>query len=427
MIRVPYRCVHPTAIGCSAILLVLASGLTESVIAHGGEDHGGGGKGAGDLDPHAPRVISPETAKAIGLTTVEVDTKAIAEVIHVGGVVRAMPDHRFIIAPTVAGRVLTVTKQVGDIVAQGDVIARLDSPEQARSLYEVSKLEAERARTASGKNAAETRVVFLTADVERTRTLINNGISAREAASREVDLAVAKTEVVSLTAELQALAIGRKNLLAMNNLDPDTPEGALQSTVLELRSAIAGVLVGRDITPGAWVPAGTTIAAVADYTTVQIEAEVPESLIPRFGHVTGKSARVSISGDPSQAVSGTVRFLTPELDPQKRTAHLIIEVANTGGHLRGEQWVESNVIIREVKEALVVPRAAVLEDGPRRYVFAVENGTYVPHDVALGITDDQVVEILDGLAPGDVVVVGGAWSLSQVRTNAHGTPSEKTH
>lgn len=402
------------AIGCSAILLILA----ESLFAHGGEDHGGGGKGGGDLDPYAPRVISPETAKAIGLTTVEVDTKAIAEVIHLGGVVRAMPDHRFIIAPTIAGRVLAVNKQVGDVVAKGDVIARLDSPEHARSLYEVSKLEAERARVASSKSAAEARIAFLTADVERARTLVNNGISAREVASREVDLAVAKTEVVSLIAELQTLAISRKTLLAMHNLDPDTPEGAQQSTVLDLRSTIAGVLVSRSVAPGAWVQAGTDIAVVADYSTVHVEAEVPESLIPRLGDAAGKSARISLSGDTALIMIGTVRFLAPELEPMKRTAHLVIEVANTDGHLRGEQWVESNVIIREVKQALVVPRAAVLEDGPRRYVFQSDNGKYVPHDVTLGITDDQVVEVSDGLAPGDEVVVGGAWSLSQVRTNA---------
>ena len=235
MIRLSNRSIQTAAIGCSAILLILASGMTESVIAHGGEDHGGGGKGGGDLDPNAPRIISPETAKAIGLTTTEVDSKGIAEVVHFGGVVRAMPDHRFIIAPTVAGRVMAVIKQVGDPIAKGDVIARLESPEQARSLYEVSKLEAERAKIASSGSAAEARVIFLTADVERARSLVNNGISAREVASREVDLAVAKTEVVSLTAELRALAVSRKNLLAMNNLDPEMPEGAPQSTVLELR------------------------------------------------------------------------------------------------------------------------------------------------------------------------------------------------
>lgn len=427
MIRLSNRSIQTAAIGCSAILLILASGMTESVIAHGGEDHGGGGKGGGDLDPNAPRIISPETAKAIGLTTTEVDSKGIAEVVHFGGVVRAMPDHRFIIAPTVAGRVMAVIKQVGDPIAKGDVIARLESPEQARSLYEVSKLEAERAKIASSGSAAEARVIFLTADVERARSLVNNGISAREVASREVDLAVAKTEVVSLTAELRALAVSRKNLLAMNNLDPEMPEGAPQSTVLELRSAIAGVLVSRAVTPGSWVQAGTEIAVVADYSMVQVEAEVPESQIPRLGDAAGKPVRISLSGDPALIMTGTVRFLAPELEPVKRTAHLVIEAANADGHLRGEQWVESNVIIREVKQALVIPRAAVLEDGPRRYVFEADDGKYVPHDVVLGISDDQVVEIRDGLAPGDVVVVGGAWSLSQVRTNAASAPGKSAH
>ena len=160
---------------------------------------------------------------------------------------------------------------------------------------------------------------------------------------------------------------------------------------------------------------------------VQVEAEVPESQIPRLGDAAGKPVRISLSGDPALIMTGTVRFLAPELEPVKRTAHLVIEAANADGHLRGEQWVESNVIIREVKQALVIPRAAVLEDGPRRYVFEADDGKYVPHDVVLGISDDQVVEIRDGLAPGDVVVVGGAWSLSQVRTNAASAPGKSAH
>ena len=94
-------------------------------------------------------------------------------------------------------------------------------------------------------------------------------------------------------------------MLAMNNLDPDMPEGAQQSTALDLRSTIAGILVSQPVAPGAWVQVGADIAVVADYAAVQVEAEVPESLIPLLGNAVGKSARISISGEPSLAIDLT--------------------------------------------------------------------------------------------------------------------------
>ena len=241
------RSIQTTAIGCSGILLILVSGFTELVIAHGGEDHGGGGKGGGEFDPNAPRVVSAETAKAIGLTTIEVDTKAISEVIHLGGVVRVMPDHRFIIAPTVAGRLLAVTKQVGDVVAKGEVIARLDSPEQARGLYGVSKLEAERARVASTKSAAEDRVVFLTADAERARSLVNNGISAREVASRHLT-----------TCPLISLAGNRMTRTRLRSSFEGRPffAGIKKPSELRLRSTLISSGSGVGFAPPAGISAG---------------------------------------------------------------------------------------------------------------------------------------------------------------------------
>jgi membrane fusion protein, heavy metal efflux system len=72
-------------------------------------------------------------------------------------------------------------------------------------------------------------------------------------------------------------------------------------------------------------------------------------------------------------------------------------------------------VLREQKEALVVPRSAVVVMGPMHFVFLQNGDKYEKQDINPGIQDDRYVEIKDGLFPGDSVVVQGAYSLTQLR------------
>ncbi len=123
---------------------------------------------------------------------------------------------------------------------------------------------------------------------------------------------------------------------------------------------------------------------------------------------------------------GAVRFLSPVIDASKRTAHVIVDVNNPKGLLRQGQFVDLSVVISSNDSAVVVPASAVVKEGPLQYVF-VREGTgekevFKKRDVATGARDDRVVEILSGLVPGDVVAVGGAFSLSQLRGFVPGAP-----
>ncbi len=108
-----------------------------ATLAH--EGHGGKEVGAYDLD--APRRVSPETAAHIGLETAEVDFGDVEEVLQLLGIVRHAPDRYWSITTRTAGKVLAVHVQVGDRVQKGDLLIDIDSPELARNIYEVRKLE----------------------------------------------------------------------------------------------------------------------------------------------------------------------------------------------------------------------------------------------------------------------------------------------
>jgi len=184
---------------------------------------------------------------------------------------------------------------------------------------------------------------------------------------------------------------------------------------MKLEFLDSGVITNIPAVAGRWAESGQVLAHVANFSKVQIEGELPESLIPRLRNRKSDTVRIRLPSDKAYLGKGRFRVLSPQLDAIKRTAHLIIDVPNPEGILRGEMWVRLSVVIKEVKSALVVPLEAIIKDGPELFVFIKSGGTYQRQLIRTGIRDDRFVQIKDGLAPGDEVVVQGSYSLNQLR------------
>lgn len=427
-------------------LLVLALAVpVQFLVAH--EGHGGKEVGAFDLD--TPRTVSPETAAHIGLQTAEIDFGSVEDVLALSGIVRAAPDRHWTIATRTAGKVLTVNVQVGDAVRKGELLIEIDSPELAKNIYEVRKLESEYQKLLVDVVRADGRVEQLRVETENTAgtaKLVQEELARTESAGdkaiplnvlsekrtaalkasgdaklRAVDLSVAIREAEAIKSQAEALRLSRDTLLAIANVEPTQQRAASQPgddqplNIVRLVAPADGLVVERTARPGHWATAGETLLSVADYTTVQVEGELPESMIAR---VVGRSTdvvRVRTPADPNFLGEGRIKFVSPVLDAIKRTAHVIVEMPNAGGTLRDAMFVELAIVLREEKQAVVVPASAVVQDGPMHFVFVKNGDVYKKHDINPGLRNDQVVEVLAGLAPGDVVVSQGAYSLTQLR------------
>lgn len=420
-------------------------------LAH--EGHGGAEIGPYDLD--APRHVSAETAAHIGLETAEVDFGAVEEVLGLSGTVRAAPDRHWTISTRTAGKVLAVHVQVGDVVHRGDLLVEIDSPELAKNIYEVRKLESEYQKLLFDVARAEGRVRQLAVEVENAEATarlaeeqlkrsegVTEGVVALnvlteqrsaairtrgEAKLKAVDLGVAREEASVLKSQAQTLQLSRDALLALSNVEPVQQAAATQPAttqpinLVRLVAPADGVVVERKAHPGHWAQAGETLLSVADYSVVQIEGELPESLLARLAGKASSGVRVRAASDPSYIGTGRVKFISPAIDEVKRTAHVLIDAPNPGGLLRDGTFVDLAIVLREEKNAVVVPVSAVVQDGPVHFVFVKNGDAYQKQDITPGISNDRVVEVLSGLAPGDVVVTQGAYSLTQLRPKA-GSP-----
>jgi RND family efflux transporter MFP subunit len=445
--------------GAGVVLAIGVFCLSRSAAAH--EGHGGAEIGPYDLD--TPRQVTLETAAHIGLKTAEVDFGAVESVLLLSGIVRAAPDRHWTISTRTAGKVLAVRVQVGDKVTKGELLAEIDSPELARNVYEVRKLEADYQKLLLDLTRSEGRVRQLEVETENANltarlaeeelkrselageqviplnTLAERrGAAARsrgEAKLKEVDLSVAREEATVLKNQAQALRLSRDALLALSNVEvvpvttgaqPSTSPSAEEASrsrpaneqpinLVRLVAPADGLVIERSARPGHWATTGETLLSIADYAVVQIEGELPESLLPRLSTVHGSAVRVRTPAEPDTVVTGTIKFISPVIDEVKRTAHVLIEVPNPQGRFRDGMFVDLAIVLQEKKDAVVVPVSAVLEDGPVHFVFMKNGDVYQKQDITPGLRNDLLIEVLGGVAPGDVVVTQGAYSLTQLR------------
>ncbi|MCH7546411.1 MAG: efflux RND transporter periplasmic adaptor subunit [Planctomycetes bacterium] len=445
------------------ILLIILIIISLPLFAH--EGHGKGEVAPFDLD--TPRKVSPETAAHIGLQTAEVDFGTVQEIIRLTGIVRPVPDLVQSVASLVDGAVTRILYQVGDVVEQGDLVAEIHSPQLAQYIYELRKLETEyyqfqgelaRARSNIDEFAvqleAATEFASL-ADAEFNRLQDNEGavatnvLSDKQAAAirtgsearlKEIELSLAHQQLDAMTDQAEAMvqsqAALQEVIASIRNDNRNgtayqmasgvivhsvlsTPEGTppVRLGTVRLYSPISGVVIERHVNGGQGVEAGQTLFVIAEYSRVQIEGELPESLITRLAQTSGNKVRIRrASGGESDLIgTGTVRFISPVIDPIKRTTHVIIEADNPSGSLRDGLFVNLSIVLREETSAVVVPASAVVVKGPMHFVFVKDGEFYKKQDINPGYRDDQFVEVLDGVFPGDVIVTRGAYSLTQLR------------
>lgn len=386
----------------AAILLTLAAP------AHEGHTK----TSAVSMDPNAPKRVSEATAAAIGLETTDVRLGKVERVVHLMGVARPLADRLEAVAPRIDAIVRAIRVRVGDTVRAGDIVAELDSPESLRITSELAIALSRAEQAASLLETAREREALARAELERTEANAQS-VSQNTLGERRVRSVEARGEVRRLEASLTQATREAEALRRLIGAF-----GATESGALALAATIDGVVVSRDAVVGQAVDAGQRIVGIVDLSDVEIEAEAPESLLASLAGSRGAAVRIRGGSDGAALAEGVVRFVSPVIDPIKRTGALVIDAPNALGALRQGQFVDLVVVLGVDDNAVVVPPSAVVREGPLAYVFLKTGDTFVKQDVATGALDDRLVEITHGLVLGDEIVWRGAFSLSQLRGEA---------
>lgn len=210
--------------------------------------------------------------------------------------------------------------------------------------------------------------------------------------------------VAAATQKLELLGLSRADIERLGRLEQ--PPATVTFT-----SPIDGAVIEKPIVAGDAVQAGMRALRIVDHRELWIDARVFEQDMPAVR--VGQPARVTLASRPGQPIEGRISFLHPMLDPATRTTTARLVVPNPSLTLRPGMYATVEIESEIAPHALLVPRDAVIDSGTENVVFlAHEGGRFEPRPVKLGAGgSDGHVQVLDGLAAGDVVVTSGQFLL----------------
>lgn len=349
----------------------------------------------------AQEAAAAETAPVAlpAITVAEVAMRTLSDRIIASGLVAAVEEVQ--VAPLVEGQPLEqLLVDVGDVVTEGQVLATL-----SRTTLDLQKTEAVASLAAAKSTIAQAEAQLVEARsaaaeaarvVDRTSKLRESGTAAQ--ATWDTVNANAIAANARVTVATQGLEAARAQLALaearLENVD-------LQLSRTEVKAPVAGKIVARNAKIGAIATAaGQPMFVIVRDAALELRADVSETDILRLAR--GQKAILKAIG-MAGTLNGTVRLVEPAIDPTTRLGRVRISV-DQAGELRTGMFVEAEILAAQ-HDALAVPVTAIGSTPEGSTVMRVRDGVVERAIVTTGIRDGGMVEIVEGLAEGDQVVL----------------------
>lgn len=347
--------------------------------------------------------IGADDQKRAGIQVSPVLVKSMPQVMTVVGQVAMDEKRTNHIGALADGRVESVQVLPGDVVHRGQVLATIHS-------HTVHETVAALTQAYAAVDRQKSAVTYATQARDRYAKLYGiQAASLEEKQRSEQDLAQAQKDLT----DAQAMMIAeREHLAEILQVPPASLEpGTLYRKELVPVMALAdGVVITRNITPGQVVTTGDELLVTSNLATIWVNAAVNERDVPRI--YVGKAASVSLPSGGGASLSGKVTMIGDIVDPQTRTLPVRILVNNLGSKLRPGMFVSASITQPDTRTATFVPQNALQDVNGFRVVFTTQDGVnFRATPVKTGALSGDMVEITDGLKPGDRVVSSGAFMV----------------
>ena len=312
----------------------------------------------------------------------------------------------------VPGRVRTISVDLGSVVAQGQVIAQVDSQDYVLRVQQAEAALAQaRARLGLAPEGTDDKIdPEQTATVRQARAVLDEARFNRDRAARLVEQGIiAKAEFDSATATFK-VAEGRyqdayeeiRNRQGM--LAQRRSELALARQQLKDTSVVAplnGVVQEKRTSVGEYLAAGAPVVNIVRMDPLRLRAEIPE----RESHTvhTGQDVRVSVEGDTT-LYTGKIMRLSPVIAEQNRMLVVEADVRNNG-KLRPGSFAHAEIVTNDAKMAVTVPNNAIVTFAGIEKVIVVQNGKALEKPITTGRRSTDFTEIVAGINVGEKVIV----------------------
>lgn len=334
--------------------------------------------------------LSAEEMATVGLETAVAEARSLASRLEAMGTVLADQHRTAIVSYPFSARIAAIETRIGNWVSPGQPLVVLQSEEVGTATSDYYKAKAD--------------LELATVNFERETALYESGVGARKNySSAEAQLQVATATLEAAEKKLHVLGFGEDQIEVLSETHQINP-------IITLFAPIAGKVITLDAVLGANVDEATEILTIMDPSRLWVEAEIYEKDIARIR--VGQGVEVFVTAYPAETFPGSITYVSDVVDLDTRTITVRTEVANQESKLKPGMFANLVIEVAENGTSPVLPSDAVLDDGGRHLVFIqVEEGSFEPRHVTLGIRTDGFVEVLAGLQTGEEVVTRGNFQL----------------
>jgi membrane fusion protein (multidrug efflux system) len=265
------------------------------------------------------------------------------------------------------GAVVSLPFQEGTYIRKGEVIALLDDSQLAAELARATALH------------EQSHVMY-----ERVKSVVDQ----KAGTPQDLDDAAAGLKVADANLAMAKARYAKTRVLA----------------------PFDGIIGARKVSTGAFLRTGQTIAELANIDDIRVNFSAPERFLSKLNR--GAEVAVSTTAFPGYTLNGKIIAIEPVLDPRTRSARVVARVSNPGRKFRSGMSANVATVLSERTDAITIPNEAVFANGDQSFVYRIgADSTAARVAVKLGTRLADVVEVVDGLAPGTNIVRAGHQKL----------------
>lgn len=319
-----------------------------------------------------------------------------------------------IVTSKTSAKVTQVLVENGQYVNAGDTLVILDdtdiqnSIKSAQAQLEITEqqLKASEQQLSSAQIALEKLQINLDdaqRNYDRQKTLFEGGaISQADFEAAETKLNTAKADYNSGNATVETAKVNiqtSQTSIEAQKINLEKYQSDLNNTVI--KAPISGVISDKAVYVGQMASQGTALAKVNDISSVYATIQVPQDNISNIK--VGQSATVTLDGS-DRTYDGTVQTIDLSADASARVFTCKIKIDNSDNSLYPGTFAMANLYNDQQTEIITIPITALVGSEGDYSVFINDNGTARKQAITIGDTDENNVEVTDGINDGDQVI-----------------------
>ncbi len=356
------------------------------------------GWGASRLSAHpAPTAAPAASGNSVHLTPSQLSTLTVNTVSSLGFRSERAADGRIAFNSDTAtqvfspfsGRVTRVIAGIGERVRKGAPLFAIEATEFAQTQTDLL-------------NARSQLKLARIAEERRHAAYDSKGGSLQDWQQAQAELTAAQTALDAARNRLRIFGQSDEQIAQLE-------ESRSANPVTQVTAPIDGVVTDRQVGPGQYIQAGssTPVYTLGDLSTVWLVADVREVDAPLVE--VGQEVEVHVLALPGAVFKAKLTSVGSQVDPVTRRVPVRATLDNRDGKLKPQMFASFSIITSGESEALAVPEEAVVREGDSARVWVVEGKDALAlRSIRTGRTNKGMVEVLDGLKPGERVVTRGS-------------------